>query len=197
MAHPGFPSLGTLIPKEGVSTYYLAFFSLKDATIFSLYLWTIFKIKYIAGVFLMCTVMIFGDNAFRLQCRNLLVGRSGSEYQPPLVVLGIWNRCLRVRFPIWRFSHLAGRTQGSWWHLNSVADPGFPRGGGAKPGGWAPTYYLANFSRKLHENEEISGQRGGARPSSPPLDPPLKLMAEICYFVFLMDVLGSNEHTQC
>ena len=50
-----------------------------------------------------------------------------------------------------------------------VADPGFPRGGGANPkGGRAPTYYLANFSRKLHENEEILG-RGGARvPRAPP-----------------------------
>ena len=43
-----------------------------------------------------------------------------------------------------------------------VADPGFPRGGGTNPkGGGAPTYYLAIFSRKLHENEEILG-RGGA-----------------------------------
>ena len=50
-----------------------------------------------------------------------------------------------------------------------VADPGFPRGGGANPKGGAPTYYLANFSRKLHENEEILGQRGGARvPRAPP-----------------------------
>ena len=59
----------------------------------------------------------------------------------------------------------------------SVADPGFPRGGGANPkGGGAPTYYLANFSWKLHENEEILGQRGGARiPRAPPLDPPLYL----------------------
>ena len=39
--------------------------------------------------------------------------------------------------------------------------------------GGAPTYYLVNFSRKLHENEEILGQRGGACPSRPPLDPPL------------------------
>ena len=56
----------------------------------------------------------------------------------------------------------------------AVADPGFPRGGGANPkGGGAPTYYLANFSQKLHENKEILVQRGGARPSRPPLDPPL------------------------
>ena len=55
----------------------------------------------------------------------------------------------------------------------AVADPGFPRGGGANPKGGAPTYYLANFARKLHEKEEIWGQRGGVRPSRPPLDPPL------------------------
>ena len=56
----------------------------------------------------------------------------------------------------------------------TVADPGFPRGGGANPKGGAPTYYLANFSRKLDENEEFLDQRGGARPSRPSLDPPLK-----------------------
>ena len=45
-----------------------------------------------------------------------------------------------------------------------MADPGFPRGGGTNPkGGGARTYYLANFSQKLHENEEILGR--GARPS--------------------------------
>ena len=48
----------------------------------------------------------------------------------------------------------------------------FPEEGALAPKGGAPNYYLANFSRKLHENEEILG-RGGARPSRPPLDPPL------------------------
>ena len=48
-----------------------------------------------------------------------------------------------------------------------------PRGGANSPRGGAPTYYLANFSRKLHENKEILGPRGGARPLRPPLDPPL------------------------
>ena len=52
---------------------------------------------------------------------------------------------------------------------NAVADPGFPRGWGANPKGGAPTYYLANFSQKLHENEEILGQSGGGRvPRAPP-----------------------------
>ena len=68
--------------------------------------------------------------------------------------------------------------------LNIVADPGFPRIGGAKPKGGAPTYYLANFSRKLHENEEILG-RGGARPSRPPLDPPLECHIWNVHLIFM------------
>ena len=32
--------------------------------------------------------------------------------------------------------------------------------GGTNPRGRAPTYYLANFFQKLHENEDIVGQRG-------------------------------------
>ena len=51
----------------------------------------------------------------------------------------------------------------------------FPEEGALSPKGGVPTYYLANFCRKLHENEEILGQRGGARPSRPPLDPPLPI----------------------
>ena len=47
-----------------------------------------------------------------------------------------------------------------------MADPGFPREG-TNPRGWAPTYYLANFFRKLHGNEEISG-RGGCTSFAPP-----------------------------
>ena len=45
-----------------------------------------------------------------------------------------------------------------------VADPGFPRGGGANPKGGAPTYYLTNFCQKLHENEEILDQGPRAPP---------------------------------
>ena len=44
----------------------------------------------------------------------------------------------------------------------------FPEEGTLTPKGGAPTYYLANFFRKLHENEEILGHGGGARPSRPP-----------------------------
>ena len=52
--------------------------------------------------------------------------------------------------------------------MTAVADPEFPRGGGGNPREGAPTYYLAIFFLKLHENEEILG--GGARPLDPPLD---------------------------
>ena len=36
------------------------------------------------------------------------------------------------------------------------------------PGGGAPTYDFAKFSRKLHEIERIWAPRGGARPLRPP-----------------------------
>ena len=54
------------------------------------------------------------------------------------------------------------------WRIQDFPEEGVltPRGRGA------PTYYLANFSQKLHENEEILGQRGGAS-LVPPLDLPL------------------------
>ena len=56
--------------------------------------------------------------------------------------------------------------------LNSGGSRIFQTGAPTSHG--AITYYLANFSRKLHENEEILGQRDkGARPTRPP-DPPLK-----------------------
>ena len=45
--------------------------------------------------------------------------------------------------------------------IKAVADPGFPRGGGANsPGRGAPTYDFAKFSQKLHEIERI-WTRGG------------------------------------
>ena len=43
----------------------------------------------------------------------------------------------------------------------SSGGPRFSPRGGANSRGGAPTYYLANFSRKLHENKEILGPRGG------------------------------------
>ena len=54
-------------------------------------------------------------------------------------------------------SAVQSSTQGQY----SVADPGFPRGGGANyPGGGAPTYDFAKFSQKLHEIERIWTARG-------------------------------------
>ena len=50
----------------------------------------------------------------------------------------------------------------------SVADPGFPRGGGANSPRVAPTYEIAKFSEKLHEIERIWTPRGGVHPSRPP-----------------------------
>ena len=50
----------------------------------------------------------------------------------------------------------------------AVADPGFPRGGGANSpggGGGAPTYDFAKISQKLHEIERIWTPRGGGRAS--------------------------------
>ena len=55
----------------------------------------------------------------------------------------------------------------------SVTDPGFPTGG-ANPKMEVPTYYLTNLFRKLHENIEILGQKGGRVNRAPLLDPPLE-----------------------
>ena len=52
-----------------------------------------------------------------------------------------------------------------WW----IQD--FPEEGALTPKGGVPTYYSANFSQKLHENEEILGQRGGHASLAPPLRP--------------------------
>ena len=51
--------------------------------------------------------------------------------------------------------------------LFSVADPGFPWGGGANSPGGASTYKFAKFSQKLHEIERIWIPRGSTHPSCP------------------------------
>ena len=65
--------------------------------------------------------------------------------------------------------------------MKSVADPGFPRGGGANSPGGVPTYDFAKICQKLHEIERIWAPRGGggARPKFYYVDPPL----EICVCV--------------
>ena len=56
----------------------------------------------------------------------------------------------------------------------SVADPGFPRGGGTNsPWEGPPTYDFVKISQKLHEIERIWTGGGGGRRA--PLDPPLRL----------------------
>ena len=57
-------------------------------------------------------------------------------------------------------------TEVQQWRIQDFPEEGAP----TLKGGGAPTYYLPNFSRKLHENEEILAERGGARPW--PLTPP-------------------------
>ena len=59
----------------------------------------------------------------------------------------------------------------------SVADPGFPGGGGGanSPEGRTPTYNFAKFSQKLHEIERI--WTPGGRPLRTPLDPPLQIIS--------------------
>ena len=52
----------------------------------------------------------------------------------------------------------------------TVAHPGFPVGGGAKPP-WGATYNFAKISRKLHGIENFLGRRGCAPVT--PLDPPM------------------------
>ena len=61
------------------------------------------------------------------------------------------------------FSPCFFRTQ---YKTFTVADPGFPRGGGANPLG-APAYDLSKISQKLHENERIWTGGGEACPSRP------------------------------
>ena len=61
------------------------------------------------------------------------------------------------------------RGWGSFLDKLPVADPGFPRGGGANSPGGAPTYDFAKFSQKLHEIERIWAPRGGRASLAPPL----------------------------
>ena len=49
----------------------------------------------------------------------------------------------------------------------AVADPGFPRGGGANSPGGRQHTNLSNFPKKLHEIERISTPRGARVPCAP------------------------------
>ena len=56
-----------------------------------------------------------------------------------------------------------------YYTTSAVADPGFPRGGGANSPGRAPTYDFAKISQKLHEIERICTPWGGRASLAPPL----------------------------
>ena len=54
----------------------------------------------------------------------------------------------------------------------TMADPGFPRGGGPQPPRWGhQPIILVNFPCKLHEYEKIKTGGGGGVSLAPPLDP--------------------------
>ena len=67
--------------------------------------------------------------------------------------------------------------------LKPVADPGFPRGGGANsPGGGGRQHtILPKFPKNCMKLKEF-GPPGGARPLRPPLDPPLQTLNAIIQF---------------
>ena len=74
----------------------------------------------------------------------------------------------------------------------SVADPGFPVGGGGRApvrggrgpirGGRGPPMW-ALFGENVCENERIGSHRGGRAPGTPPLDPPM-----------LFHIHSANDH---
>ena len=57
--------------------------------------------------------------------------------------------------------------------MNTVADPGFPRGGGATLKGGRQPIIWSIFAENCMKMKKFWA-RGGARPSRPPLDPPLE-----------------------
>ena len=59
--------------------------------------------------------------------------------------------------------------------LNAVADPGFPRGGDANPkGGGRQPIIWPIFPENCMKMKKFWARGRGARPSRPPLDPPLE-----------------------
>ena len=74
----------------------------------------------------------------------------------------------------------------------------FPEGGVPTPEGGAPTYYLANFSRKLHENKEILGPRGGRASLAPPprsANADCAKMSNHSMFILFYDMFEYFKHT--
>ena len=81
---------------------------------------------------------------------------------------------------IWHTPTAAGTPQNANGEFRTVADPGFPRGEGANQNEPTPkvdvkSYYLANFSQKLHKIEKIWTPRWGRPSLAPsPLDPQMQ-----------------------
>ena len=73
------------------------------------------------------------------------------------VIFQLCTTCSFVKYPR-SFFQRAGQKKGQFWHI-TVADPGFPLGGGANSPGGAPTYDFVKFCMKLKE----FGALGGAR----------------------------------
>ena len=77
------------------------------------------------------------------------------------------------------FTEACVKVEGHQKIATSVADPGFPRGGGANPeGGGANLIFGQKFPENCMKMKEF-GPRGGKRASlapPPPLDPPTYLM---------------------
>ena len=70
----------------------------------------------------------------------------------------------------------------------TVADPGFPRGGGANsPGGGRQHTNLPNFPKTCMKLKEFGLGEGGGRVPRPPLDPPLFQSLEAKFVTNLLD----------
>ena len=64
-------------------------------------------------------------------------------------------------------------TVADYFETLAVADPGFPRGGGANLKGGGANLLFGHFFLKTAWKWRNFGPEGGVRPSRPPLDPPL------------------------
>ena len=76
-------------------------------------------------------------------------------------------------FPCWRLRENCGFNVNLWIY-GTVADPGFPVGGGVDLVGGAVDPRGGYVSKILHVKTKESGPiGGGARRARPPLDPPM------------------------
>ena len=82
------------------------------------------------------------------------------------------NACLNAEVWTWLETRTDKQTESYTLMSSSVADPGFPWGGGANsPGGGANIHFCQNFSKNCMKLKDF-GRRGGMS-FIPPLDPPL------------------------